>query len=296
MGGIEFLKGHGTQNDFVVLPDPEGRLDLTAERVRALCDRRRGIGADGVLRVVRAGAMPPEAPELDSIVDRKMWFMDYLNSDGSVAEMCGNGARVFARYLVEAGLVSGPEFVIATRAGVRGVVHNPDGTFTIDMGSPRMSPGTAVFIGGEPYSVQGVDVGNPHAVCFVDTPVEDIDLSEVPDYDPEDFPEGANFEFANIVSEGVLRMRVYERGVGETRSCGTGTVAVAKAYVMSLGKQAGGVGQADVIVPGGRVTVHIRPGATTLTGPAEIVARGELDEGWWQALEPADGDENAQSE
>ncbi|MQA09270.1 MAG: diaminopimelate epimerase [Pseudonocardiaceae bacterium] len=281
MGGVEFVKGHGTQNDFVLLPDPEGELDLTAERVRALCDRRRGIGADGVLRVVRSGAIPVEAPNVQSIVDRKMWFMDYRNADGSIAEMCGNGVRVFARYLMEAGLVGGQEFVIGTRGGARGVVANSDGTFTVDMGDTRFGNATAIKIGETYYSVMVVDVGNPHAVSIVDTPVEDIDLSSEPEYDAEDFPDGANFEFVNIVEDGLLRMRVHERGVGETRSCGTGTVAAVRAYVLHIHAKHG-IGGADVLVPGGRLSVHVRPGASTLSGPAEIVARGTLDEQWWK--------------
>ena len=113
MGGIEFLKGHGTQNDFVLLPDPAGRLDLSAARVAALCDRHRGLGADGVLRVVRAAAIG-EASEGE-------WFMDYRNADGSIAEMCGNGIRVFARYLVSSGVESAGQLRIATRAGIKKV-------------------------------------------------------------------------------------------------------------------------------------------------------------------------------
>ncbi|TCP55177.1 diaminopimelate epimerase [Tamaricihabitans halophyticus] len=286
MGGIEFLKGHGTQNDFVVLPDPEGKLELTEERVRALCDRRRGIGADGVLRVTRAGAMPTEAPDVESIVDRNMWFMDYRNADGSIAEMCGNGVRVYARYLREAGLVEGSEFVLGTRAGARGVVFNPDDTVTVDMGSPHRNGHAAVRVGETEYDAMSVNVGNQHAVSIVEQPVAGIDLSAEPAYEPEDFPDGANFEFVNVVSEDVLRMRVYERGVGETRSCGTGTVAAAKVYIARK-ENSNGVGTADVLVPGGRVSVRIMIGASTLTGPAELVARGELDESWWRsAAEP----------
>ncbi|MGZ6825984.1 MAG: diaminopimelate epimerase, partial [Mycobacteriales bacterium] len=152
---MRFLKGHGTENDFVLLPDPDGLLALTPELVSRLCDRRAGLGADGVLRVVRSACVP-DAPE------GAEWFMDYRNADGSIAEMCGNGVRVYARYLVDAGLVPAGPLRLGTRGGVKDV--------TVDATSVLVDMGPAVV--GEPVDVDGtpgtfVDMGNPHAVVQV---------------------------------------------------------------------------------------------------------------------------------
>jgi diaminopimelate epimerase len=272
MGGIEFLKGHGTQNDFVVLPDPAGRLDLTPARVAALCDRQRGLGADGVLRVVR--------PESLGVESRGDWFMDYRNADGSIAEMCGNGVRVFVRYLVEAGLVTETEFVVGTRAGDRAVQVRADGQVTVHMGPAAITGSSVTVVAGQPFSGISVDVGNPHLVSVVEDDVALLDLRDQPDYDHDFFPHGVNLEFVNTLAGGALRMRVHERGVGETRACGTGTVAAVAASLHLAGTD---TGEAVVEIPGGVVTVTVEKGASTLTGPAEIVARGELDEAWWAA-------------
>ncbi|MFI5587048.1 diaminopimelate epimerase [Amycolatopsis sp. NPDC051758] len=273
MGGIEFLKGHGTQNDFVLLPDPAGRLELTEAKVAALCDRHRGLGADGVLRVVRAAAL--EVPSEGE------WFMDYRNADGSIAEMCGNGTRVFARYLVESGLAAEGEFVIGTRAGDRPVVVHPDRSVTVQMGPATITGTSVTVVAGRPFSGVAVDVGNPHLVSLLDDDdVADLDLRDQPDFDHDVFPHGVNLEFVNRLGEGALRMRVHERGVGETRACGTGTVAAVAAAFHLAGTD---TGASTVDVPGGRVEVTVSRGASTLSGPAEIVARGEIDEAWWAA-------------
>ncbi|MEU5692702.1 diaminopimelate epimerase [Actinosynnema sp. NPDC020468] len=267
--GIEFLKGHGTENDFVLLPDPEGLLDLTEERVRALCDRQRGLGADGVLRVVRPDLGP--------------WFMDYRNADGSIAEMCGNGARVFAHYLVEEGLAPAGEFVIGTRGGQREVTAHGDGTVTLDMGPARVTGTSTASVGGVVFPGVAVDVGNPHLACVTTTPVAGLDLSAQPGYDPAVFPHGVNVELVNVLGDGALRMRVHERGVGETRSCGTGTVAAVASWLHGEGRH---TGKATVDVLGGQVTVVVEEQTSTLTGPAVLVARGELDQAWWDAIKP----------
>src|SRR5919108_2575815 len=145
---MRFVKGHGTENDFVILPDPGGSLDLTPAMVARLCDRRAGIGADGVLRVVRTKAVLPGDGEALPGDGEAEWFMDYRNADGSVAEMCGNGIRVFARYLVRHGLAAGPEFTVATRSGPRLVRMRAGGGVTADMGSVAvLGPGSAVIAG-----------------------------------------------------------------------------------------------------------------------------------------------------
>jgi diaminopimelate epimerase len=281
--GIPFRKGHGTENDFVLLPDPDGALELTEARVRALCDRRRGLGADGVLRVVRTAALgEPADPAAE-------WFMDYRNADGSVAEMCGNGVRVFARYLVEAGLVAaeqvaGGELLVGTRGGTKRVRFGT-GTeadqVSVAMGEVRLGGTSTATLGGREFTGLVVDVGNPHLACVTDVPLDELDLTGAPGYDPAVFPAGVNVEFLVPARDGVTRMRVYERGVGETRSCGTGTVAAAAAALRHDGRSTGAL---TVVVPGGRVRVELAGGGATLTGPAVLVAAGELDPDWWHSL------------
>ncbi len=280
--GIGFVKGHGTENDFVLLPDPDGVLELTPARVRALCDRRRGLGADGVLRVVRTavgwdlGTPPPAGAE---------WFMDYRNADGSVAEMCGNGVRVFARYLAETGAVAGPELTVATRGGGKPVRFEADGRLRVSMGAYRLGGDGTATVAGQRFGGVAVDVGNPHLACVTDVALDRLDLREAPGYDTAQFPDGVNVEFVTPVhggaDDGEVRMRVHERGVGETRSCGTGTVAATAAALRHAGADEGAL---TVRVPGGQVRVELSGGAATLTGPAVLVASGELDADWWAAL------------
>ncbi len=267
---LRFAKGHGTENDFVLLPDPDDELVLDAALVRALCDRRAGIGADGVLRVTREGGA---------------WFMDYRNADGSIAEMCGNGVRVYARYLVHAGLAEPGTLPLGTRGGVKTVTVSAEGDVVVDMGPPVFTGESVATLAGRPYAGVGVSMGNPHLVCGTAAPVADLDLSVRPDVDPATFPDGVNVELVNIV-EAVpgadlhVRMRVYERGVGETRSCGTGAVAVGAVALRSAGRD---VGTVAVDVPGGRVLVTVTPETSLLAGPAVIVAEGTLDAAWLAA-------------
>jgi diaminopimelate epimerase len=222
--GRAFAKGNGTGNDFVLLPDPEGDLDLTAAQVRAVCDRRFGIGGDGVLRVVRTEVAGDDVQQLAGGAE---WFMDYRNADGSVAEMCGNGARVFARYLVQEGLVEAGAGVIGTRAGVLAVdvPHAFDGDVTIAMGTattPLLRALPQVVVGERSWPATGVLCPNPHAVVFVDDLAEAGDLLAAPQVVPAAvFPDGVNIEFVVRHEPGHVRMRVHERGVGET-PCGTG--------------------------------------------------------------------------
>lgn len=293
---IEFSKGHGTQNDFVVLPDPEVRLELTPERIAALCDRRRGLGADGVLRVARAGALR-ERGVLDRIpdgIDATDWFMDYRNADGSIAEMCGNGVRVFAHYLATSGLESRTQFVVGSRAGARPVtVHAADpvnGDVTVDMGVVRELGLSTATVTGWAFSGIGIDVGNPHLACVdpglsVDA-LAKLDLTASPGYDPDLFPHGVNVEIVTALdADNSVDMRVYERGVGETRSCGTGTVAAAAAALADSGFTiATDSGEVRVRIPGGEVIVTLRGGSAQLRGPSVLVASGRIAAGWWQAL------------
>ncbi|CAM01071.1 diaminopimelate epimerase [Saccharopolyspora erythraea NRRL 2338] len=273
--GPLFLKGHGTENDFVILPDPDGELKLTDSRVQALCDRRRGLGADGVLRVVRTAALE-DAPDS---VPGDVWFMDYRNADGSVAEMCGNGVRVFANYLVHAGLAEPGEIPVGTRAGVRPVVTRADGRVTVDMGPAALFGRSRTAVGKENFPGVAVDLGNPHLACVTEADLDGLDLSSQPPFDPQVFPKGVNIEFVQRTGPGRVRMRVYERGVGETRSCGTGTVA---ATVAALDADGATTGHRIVDVPGGTVEVEVTEQTSTLTGPAVLVAAGRLDALWWE--------------
>ncbi|MFI6325826.1 diaminopimelate epimerase [Nonomuraea sp. NPDC050556] len=265
---MRFLKGHGTENDFVILPDPDGELDLPATFVAAVCDRRAGIGADGVLRVVRTKL----SPEVAEQAGEAEWFMDYRNSDGSVAEMCGNGSRVFARYLVSAGLVDSAEFAVATRGGVRRVRYT-SGDITVEMGKPVVHGESTTTVAGREYTGLHVDMGNPHLACVIGDPVAQLDLSHQPAFDPAVFPSGVNIELLNAVGERRAVMRVFERGSGETRSCGTGTVATAVAAAHLSGET---TGVWTVEVPGGTLQVTLDEDTSYLTGPAVIVASGDL--------------------
>jgi diaminopimelate epimerase len=276
MDTLEFSKGHGTGNDFVIVPDPEGAMVLTPKLVRALCDRRFGIGADGVLRVVRSSEFPP-APRYGAPpppTEGAEWFMDYRNADGSVAETCGNGIRVFARYLVETELVAADRLTIGTRAGVVAAVVTGDAV-SVSMGLPRVSGQGAARVGGRDLPGTAVDCGNPHLVCPVPDAraLADLDLTGPPVVDPALFPDGVNVEFTAPVDHHRVAMRVHERGVGETPSCGSGACAVAAATLRAAG-QTGGVVTVDV--PGGRLTVSLTGEECVLTGPAVLVAHGTV--------------------
>ncbi|MFG1929813.1 diaminopimelate epimerase [Mycobacterium sp. NPDC048908] len=285
---MEFAKGHGTQNDFVLLPDPDGRLSLTPSGVAVLCDQRRGLGADGVLRVTRAGVAGldrlPEGVAADD------WYMDYRNADGSVAQMCGNGVRVFAHYLRASGLENRDEFTVGSLAGPRPVaLHHWDATtadVTVEMGKTnRLGTGEAI-VGGRPFAGLAVDVGNPHLACVdADLSVDelaDLDVAAPVSFDREQFPEGVNVEVLTAPHGGAVSMRVHERGVGETRSCGTGTVAAA---VAALAYEGASTGALLVRIPGGEVTVTVTEANSFLRGPSVLVAHGEVAEEWWRVAQ-----------
>ncbi|MGW5633536.1 diaminopimelate epimerase [Streptomyces sp. NPDC003832] len=291
---IAFLKGHGTENDFVIVPDPENAVDLSPSAVAALCDRRAGIGGDGLLHVVRSAAHP-EAAHLAAEAE---WFMDYRNGDGSVAEMCGNGVRVFARYLQRAGHVTEGDLAVATRGGVKRV-HiakagsgdgSAEGDVTVAMGRALLPEGdVTVSVGERSWSARNVNMGNPHAVAFVADLAHAGDLYTAPPFSPASaYPDGVNVEF--VVDRGPrhVALRVHERGSGETRSCGTGACAVAVAAARRDGADPAVTGAPvtyTVDVPGGTLVITERPdGEIEMTGPAVIVAEGEIDPDWLLGL------------
>nr|WP_221417701.1 diaminopimelate epimerase [Microbacterium marinum] len=282
---IPFTKGHGTGNDFVIVADPDGTMTLSADQIAALTDRRFGIGADGLLRVVRSTAIDEGTSTPDA-----EWFMDYRNADGSAAEMCGNGVRVFVKYLLSAGLATlgaGETLRIGTRAGTKAVTLSDNG-FEVDLGLWRPEE-QEILVRGRGLAVArpglGVDVGNPHVVVALSSVDEltGLDLTVQPVLDPAPAA-GANVEFVvpaePLVEDGVgtIRMRVFERGVGETLSCGTGVAASALAVRHWAG--AGAPDRWNVDVPGGRLGVRVvRTDAgerVLLSGPATLVFSGEI--------------------
>jgi len=286
---IPFTKGHGTGNDFVLIFDADNSLDLKVGQVAKLCDRHFGIGADGFIRVIESKLIP-EGVELLKDNPEAKWFMDYRNADGSKAEMCGNGVRVFARYLIEKGLASvgnGETLTIGTRAGVRDVQPNRAG-FAVDMGRWKLAEEVTVHAAKLPVGRPGlgINVGNPHVVVALASKdeLEALDLHTAPKLEPA--PEhGANVEFVvpaePMVVDGVgsIEMRVYERGVGETLSCGTGIVAAALATRYWAGKGAPNIW--TVTVPGGTLGVRMFPTEegehVGLSGAAELSFDGEID-------------------
>jgi diaminopimelate epimerase len=278
---VKVLKGHGTENDFVLVPDLEGELDLTVAQVRALCDRRAGIGGDGVLRVVRT----KNVPEMKEFADRAPFFMDYRNADGSIAEMCGNGIRVFLRYLLRVSLVE-QDAAVATRGGILCVRPDAGGDVSVEMGQPRILADRPVVTAAPlaPLPALGtVRMPNPHVVVRVPdvSTLDGLDLSRPPAVDPP-LADGQNVEFVVVMGPRHLRMRVHERGSGETRSCGTGICAAVVAVAAADGPGPDGTPW-RVDVPGGACSVVWDEDTITLTGPAVILAEIELDEDWWRS-------------
>ena len=254
--------GHGTENDFVLIFDPENKLEITSEQVRSICNRKSGIGSDGLIRIGK--------------VDGK-WFMDYRNSDGSIAEMCGNGIRVMAKYLMEKGHQKPGIFPINTRDGMKFLSAPDEGDITVNMGQiQEVFGGVSATTNGHTWTGYNIDMGNPHAVVFVESMSQVGDLLEPPIVEPaSEYPDGVNVEFVEFLENGELKMRVHERGVGETKSCGTGTCAVALAATL---KKRGRLPASWIInPPGGRLSVEIDAhNNAILTGPAVLIEDHDL--------------------
>lgn len=299
----KFAKGHGTENDFVIIPDTNADLELNESRVAALCDRQRGLGADGILRVAKAGALIKcgTLTELPDDVVEDDWFMDYRNADGSIAEMCGNGVRVFAHYVAAH---HAPESVVdghlrvGTRAGLRPVeiieIAPKHAEVSVGMGAPEVLGLGTVFVSGsegqESFAGLGIDVGNPHLACVVPSltaeSLKALPLGGTVQVAEDMFPNGVNLEILTALDGSrAVHMRVIERGVGETRSCGTGTVAAALSALADEGETHGSV---TVHVPGGTVRVDVveaeneeseeKDGRIAyLTGPSIIHTFGDID-------------------
>ncbi len=249
--------GHGTENDFLIIFDTLEEISLSADQVAALCNRQTGIGADGVIRITRP--------------DGK-WFMDYRNADGSLAEMCGNGIRVMARYLVARGHQNEGLFPIQTRDGAKYLRVPADGDISVNMGQVTDEGDiVTVSVNGNEYAARHISIGNPHAVAFLEDLDTDGSLALAPQVNPASiYPAGVNVEFVEIESNDTLIMRVHERGSGETRSCGTGTCAVALAATIHT---RGHLPARWIIKPpGGTLIVDIDGHSNaTLTGPAVLL-------------------------
>ena len=303
--GLAFTKGHGTENDFVLVADPDGVWNPTADVVAAICDRRAGVGGDGLIRAVRSSAVPDAA----GTAPGAEWFMDYRNSDGSLAEMCGNGVRVFAEFLLRNRLLpeeagDGRWFDVATRSGVKRLRREADGQWTADLGPWALTGGDDALGAGSDALVLvpgldavarpalSVDLGNPHTVVALPDEAElaAADLTRAPEVRPVP-PHGTNVELVvpllafdvtgdDVPDIGEIAMRVHERGSGETRSCGTGACAAALATRAWAGRGAPDVWRVDV--PGGRLVVTVGAGSSLaegtvwLSGPAQLVATGVL--------------------
>ena len=280
---MRFAKYHGTGNDFVLIEDLDDRVRLEPGQVAAICDRHRGVGADGVIRIAAAAGAH--------------FFMDYLNADGSVAEMCGNGIRCLAKYVFDRGLTRDETFDVGTRAGVKRLTLQTSGatmrTASVDMGPPRLRRADIPMVGraddtfvqqplevdGRRYLATAVSMGNPHVVVFLDgDSVEGFPVRTVGpriEHLPM-FPVGTNVEFVHPMGDR-LEARVWERGSGETLACGTGACAVGvAAAVAGLAPR-----RAVVEFPGGPLEIQwAEDDHVILTGPATHVFDGEL------ALEP----------
>ncbi len=287
---LRFTKGHGTGNDFVLFADPDGEIELDADALAGIADRHFGVGADGVIRAVRSSRLEAGA---DALAENPAaeWFMDYHNADGSPAEMCGNGIRVFGSFLIENGLVDlaeGESIAVGTRGGVRGLTRTHDG-FETDLGRYVVLD-SEVTVSAKNLAVNRpglpIGVGNPHVVVALadEAELDALDLGEAPVVTPTP-PDGANVEFVvpaePLVVNGIghIRMRVHERGSGETLSCGTGAAAAALAIRHWAGAAAPDVWRVEV--PGGVVGVRIIQTGdgehVALSGPAELVYSGALE-------------------
>jgi diaminopimelate epimerase len=286
---MRFAKYHGTGNDFVMLEDLEDRRVLLPSMVARLCDRHKGIGADGVIRIA-------PSPNAD-------FFMDYWNADGNVAEMCGNGIRCLAKYVFDEGLTSKTDLDIDTRAGLKHVVLTvTDGSVSsvlVDMGTPAFArseipmtgPPEEEYVEEEfsadhlpPFRATAVSMGNPHLVLIGERDPAEIDVRSFGPRVEHDqrFPEGTNVEFLRV-DNGVVNVRVWERGSGETMACGTGACAslVAASRTGLVGRRA------TVRFPGGDLRVEWRSDDHVyLDGPAARVFEGELDLAWLRERMP----------
>jgi diaminopimelate epimerase len=273
---VPFVKMHGLGNDFVVIDAYRRDVSLSADQVRFLANRRFGVGCDQLLLVER-----PRQAGVD-------FCYRIFNADGSEVEQCGNGARCFARFVRDEGLTDKDTIVVETASGVITLYVEASGEIRVNMGTPRFDPAQLPFtaeaeadkypleIDREPLAIGAVSMGNPHAVLRV----EDVTTAEVERMGPlleahPRFPRRVNVGFMEIIDRGHIRLRVYERGTGETLACGTGACAA-----VAVGRRWGELDDTvRVDLPGGSLTIHWEGGTAPLwmTGPATRVFQGEIE-------------------
>jgi diaminopimelate epimerase len=275
--GPRYAKGFCGGNDFVLLIDPEDDVRLTERAVRGLCDRYRGLGGDGVLRLVRTEFAEP------ALAGDAEWFMDCRNPDGTEAPMCGPGLGLIARYLLDAGLIAEGEVWIGTKVGAKRTLIDDSGTTSVELLPPEFLGSSSVRLGTRDYPGTVISLGNLHLVCFVTTPVETLDLSLEPVLADTGLPAAdLDITWANVLADGRLRTRVYEPGTGEMRSCGTAVCAAAAARQLAEGAW----GTTVVSTDAGPLSVTLRGyGKTVFTGAASIAAQGTLRTDWITSLD-----------
>ncbi len=283
---MKFTKSQATGNDFIIIDARDMDMDWS-KLAQEMCHRRFGVGADGLILVRES--------------DSADFEMRIINSDGSEAEICGNGLRCFARYIVDRGMISGPDLTVSTLAGVRKVQTFGSGgkvrKAKVNMGTPRFSaadipvttnevkdgreeldikllPDYSLTVDDRKMSLSFVSMGNPHAVCFLANPVAEFPLHQIGPKVENNvmFPQRINFEIARVLSGEKIEARVWERGAGETMACGSGACAIAvvarlKGYINE---------QVDIKLPGGELTINWDGnGDIYLTGGVEEVFYGE---------------------
>ncbi|MCL1693217.1 MAG: diaminopimelate epimerase [Actinomycetia bacterium] len=249
---MEFVKAEGLGNDFIVVTEP---LAISRERIAELCERKTGIGADGILEI--------------SAIDQTRVAMRYWNADGGEAEMCGNGLRCVALIAVEHGIVVGPALTVRSAVADHPATVFPDRIVRALVGVPHAFRTEELLVAG--HSVRPVGVGNPHAVLFVDD-VDEVAVEEIGSTIERDamFPDGSNVEFVEFDEGDRIKVRVWERGVGETQASGTGSAAAAFAA-----RAAQELGDAiTVVLPGGELLIEFDEVGAWMTGPASIVYHG----------------------
>ncbi|NDW22037.1 diaminopimelate epimerase [Alteromonas hispanica] len=272
---VQFSKMHGLGNDFMVIDNVTQNVFFSKDKIKQLADRNFGIGFDQLLMVE-----PPYDPEQD-------FHYRIFNADGAEVEQCGNGARCFARFVKQHGLISRNKIVVSTKAGKMVLYLEKDGQVTVNMGKPMFEPASVPLkankqentyilrLGDKTLFIGAASMGNPHCVMEVD----DVDTALVHEIGPavekhERFPEGVNVGFMQVINESHIKLRVFERGSGETLACGSGACAA-----VAIGQIQGKLGKdVRVDLPGGSLRIRW-PGPDSvmkMTGPAEHVYDGQI--------------------
>lgn len=266
---MKFTKMHGTGNDYVYINCFEERVEYPEELSKKVSDRRFGIGSDGLILI---------CPSENAACRMRMF-----NADGSQGQMCGNGIRCVGKYVYDRGMVKTEEFDVETEAGIKRLSIKAENgkavMITVDMGVPKLTSKLpeGICVRGQNYEFTGISMGNPHAVYYMDE-IDSLDLEKTgPDFETHlRFPERTNSEFVQVVDKGLIRMRVWERGSGETYACGTGAAACAVASAL----RGFTLDKAQVRLKGGSLFIdwdRKGSGHVFLTGPATEVFEGEFD-------------------